>query len=715
MEVGKRSTSRSGVVAAGSVWESRMKIDEFKGGIKVFNGEETSNNSEQVDAAVDNGKELKVYRRLNKNSTVGNGKRKTWKSESNENPIKLIKDKSENLRSPIQIRKTRSESVDGIEKNPVQIRKTKSESVDLQGKKIRVDAIKDLGVSVDGIERDPIQIGKGKAQLDKEIGDSIDRDEKLTSSSAIELKKAKSEPKRVFDESAKKIDAEIEESEIPNGKTISNDVCKEFGICQENVGRGESAPELVADEEVDEEEDDDFDEEDEDFEGEREEATKKENCEEIDVEVDVEKEINIEEQETKQVLNEEKNIDQFQVNEKTITISTKIHQFNEKPIAMSPKLDQIQEKQQQPIPISSKLTQIYQNHLSDSSKLHQVNEKPIPIPNSSKFNQALAKPIAILNSPKKLNQIQDKPTPTSALLRKKQPSPAPVTPIRKPSVVFPDQTKTTPSEFQRISETANKFQNLVDLVMWRDVSKSALVFGVGTFFMISSSYTKDLNVSFISVTSYLGLFYLAAIFLYKTILRRGVVDMDDSDQDYMVGEEEAIWLLKLVLPYLNEFLMKLKGLFSGDPATTMKLAVLLFVMARCGSSITLWKMVKLGFFGVFTVPKVCSSYSTQLTGYGKFWIQRFRDAWESCSHKKAVAFAIFTLVWNLSSVVARIWAVFMLFVAVRYYQQSMVKDEDWVEEEEEESEDLSSQRQERRQRQGQGPTIVEIVKEKKGS
>ena len=33
----------------------------------------------------------------------------------------------------------------------------------------------------------------------------------------------------------------------------------------------------------------------------------------------------------------------------------------------------------------------------------------------------------------------------------------------------------------------------VNLVMWRDVSKSALVFGLGTFLLISSSYVKDLN------------------------------------------------------------------------------------------------------------------------------------------------------------------------------------------------------------------------------
>ena len=39
---------------------------------------------------------------------------------------------------------------------------------------------------------------------------------------------------------------------------------------------------------------------------------------------------------------------------------------------------------------------------------------------------------------------------------------------------------------------------------------------------------------------------------------------------YLVGEEEAIWLLRLVLPYINEVLLNLRSLFSGEPATTMK-------------------------------------------------------------------------------------------------------------------------------------------------
>ncbi|KAK5819403.1 hypothetical protein PVK06_024402 [Gossypium arboreum] len=58
------------------------------------------------------------------------------------------------------------------------------------------------------------------------------------------------------------------------------------------------------------------------------------------------------------------------------------------------------------------------------------------------------------------------------------------------------------------------------------------------------------------------------------------------------------------------------ALFSGDPSTIMKMAVLLFVLARCGSSITIWKMANLGFFGVFIVPKLCTSYSHQLSAYG---------------------------------------------------------------------------------------------------
>uniref|UniRef100_A0A453EIV6 Reticulon-like protein n=1 Tax=Aegilops tauschii subsp. strangulata TaxID=200361 RepID=A0A453EIV6_AEGTS len=230
-----------------------------------------------------------------------------------------------------------------------------------------------------------------------------------------------------------------------------------------------------------------------------------------------------------------------------------------------------------------------------------------------------------------------------------------------------------------LSTSNRRMQNIVDLVMWRDVSKSAFVFGFGTFSLISCSYAKDLNFNTITAASYLGLVYLGLRFLCKSLLnsRGESVECDDETNNershYLVGEEDAVWLLRLVLPYVNEVLLNLRSLFSGEPATTMKLALLLFAMARCGNFVTLWTLAKLVFFGIFTIPKVCSSYSTQLARYGKFWLERFRDAWESCSHKKAVVAAVFTLVWNVSSTVARVWAVFMLVVAMKCYQQRMME------------------------------------------
>ncbi|VAH75325.1 unnamed protein product [Triticum turgidum subsp. durum] len=288
--------------------------------------------------------------------------------------------------------------------------------------------------------------------------------------------------------------------------------------------------------------------------------------------------------------------------------------------------------------------------------------------------------------------VKKKPTPV--VIHRTDPEPARTSPEKKASPVirrhFPkqepvDDTPPEEEEYEEIqgrpsalSASNRRMQNIVDLVMWRDVSKSAFVFGFGTFSLISCSYAKDLNFNTITAASYLGLVYLGLRFLCKSLLNRGEsVECDDETNNgrshYLVGEEDAVWLLRLVLPYVNEVLLNLRSLFSGEPATTMKLALLLFAMARCGNFVTLWTLAKLVFFGIFTIPKVCSSYSTQLARYGKFWLERFRDAWESCSHKKAVVAAVFTLVWNVSSTVARVWAVFMLVVAMKCYQQRLME------------------------------------------
>ncbi|GLU01361.1 hypothetical protein SLE2022_186720 [Rubroshorea leprosula] len=627
----RRGGVRSSVVA-GSVWESRMKSDQVKGGIKVFPNAEENQSSQDENGG--NGKTLNSKKGQTIGGVAGNGKRKTRKSDSLEgvekNPIPIARGKNEPSqspqqpppKSPISVTKELSVSVDGVNKSPVQVKKGRSEGS------------KELSKSVDGIEKSPnkirklrSEISKGSAELSKEIvesgvkGSAELAQEIVESGEVVECdsveNKEKSDLIKVADESSNdhgsnsvlgdqenQNDGSVEATE----KNGSEENCKEFGVCEEKV-----ISSTVRNTDADGDGDAQFNEEEEEEEEEVEEEVEEE---EIEVEVEkkqiVIKEMNVPEQKPKPIVNEVKKFNQF--NNRSTPFSSTVNM--------------------QPPPVVKRATPIYTN------------------------------------------------------------------PPSKPSHSSHDH--------QSFPQSHNKLQNLVDLVMWRDVSKSAFVFGIGTFIIISSSYTKDLNISFISVISYLGLVYLATIFLYRSIICRGVLEIDETN--CVLGEEEAVWILKLFLPYLNEFLLKLRALFSGDPATTMKLAVLLFVLARCGSSITIWKMAKLGFFGVFTLPKICSSYAHQLTAFGKFWIRRFRDAWNSCTHKKAVAMGIFTLVWNLSSTIARIWAAFVLFVALRYYQQRMLEErgEEDADPGEETQETLQRRnRHPRGPRHGLRPTVLE--------
>lgn len=213
-----------------------------------------------------------------------------------------------------------------------------------------------------------------------------------------------------------------------------------------------------------------------------------------------------------------------------------------------------------------------------------------------------------------------------------------------------------------------KLQTLMDLIMWRDLSRSALVFGLGNLVIILSYFIKNINISFVSLISHMGLLYLAAIFVHRSIFgrRKG---FDSDDENFAVEEEDMIRFAKRLVPFVNELLQYLKALFRGDPSATVKVGVLLFVLAKWGSFITLWNVLKIGFVGVFTLPKFIT--------HGEQWLKLCGSSWKLCSHKKSVAVAIFFLVWNFSSILYRVWAAFIVFVSFRHYQESSERDV-WV-------------------------------------
>ncbi|KAI4379330.1 hypothetical protein MLD38_005644 [Melastoma candidum] len=213
------------------------------------------------------------------------------------------------------------------------------------------------------------------------------------------------------------------------------------------------------------------------------------------------------------------------------------------------------------------------------------------------------------------------------------------------------------------------WQSLVDLVMWRDAIQTAFVFGLGTLVVILSSFTGNFDISFISLVSHLGFFALATVFVCKSVFSR----LDLEATAHAVQEEEALNFTRLVLPYINTFLSKFRALSSGDPAITMKLAILLFVIARWVDYLSVGVILKLGFIGAFTVPKLCSKYSKQIQGHGKSWIRRMEDAWDSWSHKRAVGFVAFLILWNFSSAISRVCLVFLVYLALRYHEHSSAR------------------------------------------
>eukprot|EP01018_Ginkgo_biloba_P035341 Gb_06153 [translate_table: standard] len=256
-------------------------------------------------------------------------------------------------------------------------------------------------------------------------------------------------------------------------------------------------------------------------------------------------------------------------------------------------------------------------------------------------------------------------------------------------------------------------QYMVDMIMWQDTPKTAFLFGFGSFCVLSSSYAQDMHFSLITTLSYLALVYLAAVFLYKTIFRRGAIEQNCRPKNYeLISEADALRILRFVLPVVNVLLAKFRDLFSGDPATTIKqeiFAVGIFslvagtVWAHNDSldSSKGWFLCHLhnskalylllcpipriwwGLCSICLVKHVIWPERTLIGEFliqlplchaGQFMLDRFWDAWNTCSHKKGVLVAVFLMAWNLSSVAARVWGAFILIVALRLYQQSLRTD-----------------------------------------
>lgn len=210
-------------------------------------------------------------------------------------------------------------------------------------------------------------------------------------------------------------------------------------------------------------------------------------------------------------------------------------------------------------------------------------------------------------------------------------------------------------------------QQLRDLIMWKQVSKSSLWFGIGSVCFLSSCFATGINFSIFSVISRLGLLFLGVSFFSNSYCQRE--NIENRVEYYRLKEEDVLRLGRIILPAANLMISVARELFSGKPSMTLKVAPFLLLGAEFGHLITLWRLCAVGFTVSFSVPKLYTCYSSQINKQVEHLQERVLEAWRGCSHKKFVLASAATAFWNLFTIKARLFAVFISLVIFRCYKQ----------------------------------------------
>jgi hypothetical protein len=105
----------------------------------------------------------------------------------------------------------------------------------------------------------------------------------------------------------------------------------------------------------------------------------------------------------------------------------------------------------------------------------------------------------------------------------------------------------------------------------------------------------------IGIGANFALFYLAAVFIYRMFIPGSAAQLseDNVGTGCCTTEADIARWIRIFLPAINLVLTKTRQVFSGDPATTLKVAAVLWLLARAGSRMSLWSFVRLCVFEIF--------------------------------------------------------------------------------------------------------------------
>ncbi|XP_071159052.1 reticulon-1-A-like isoform X1 [Mytilus edulis] len=161
---------------------------------------------------------------------------------------------------------------------------------------------------------------------------------------------------------------------------------------------------------------------------------------------------------------------------------------------------------------------------------------------------------------------------------------------------------------------------LLELIYWRDLKKTGIVFGSMLFILLSLAI-----FSVLSVLAYLSLAVLSVTLsfrIYKNVLA-AVQKSGDAhpfkallDLNIDLPEDKAQMALKNICKHINCTVRELRRLFLiEDLVDSMKFALLLWVLTYIGSWFNGMTLIIMGLVAIFTLPKVYETYKVQIDNY----------------------------------------------------------------------------------------------------
>jgi len=170
------------------------------------------------------------------------------------------------------------------------------------------------------------------------------------------------------------------------------------------------------------------------------------------------------------------------------------------------------------------------------------------------------------------------------------------------------------------SQLLMQFPAVVDLLYWRDVKTTGVVFGASLLLLLSLTVC-----SIVSVCSYVGLALLSVTIsfrIYKGILQ-AIQKSDEGhpfklylDQEVTLSEDVVHNYSDMALDRLNKTVAGLRRLFLvEDLIDSLKFAVLMWILTYVGALFNGLTILILGLVGAFSAPIVYEKHQAQIDHY----------------------------------------------------------------------------------------------------